>query len=90
MVQTYQGYFLEDGRFISDTSTIRIPARRRAIVNVLVDETVDNTRQQKTDTLDKIMEKALKAESTGILTNADWDEFENIRSQTVLERRVNV
>jgi hypothetical protein len=88
MVQTYQGYFLEDGRFISDASTIRIPARRRAIVNVLVDETVDNARQQRTDILDKIMEKALKAENTGILTSEDWEEFENIRSQTIfLETR---
>ena len=41
MVQTYQGYFVEDGRFISDSALVKLPTRRRAIVNILEEEVVE-------------------------------------------------
>ena len=40
MVQTFQGYFQEDGRFISDNLLSQIPVMRKAIVNILVDEPI--------------------------------------------------
>ena len=40
MIKTYQGYFKEGGLFVADGSLIQIPARRRAIVNILEDEVV--------------------------------------------------
>ena len=38
MIQTYQGYILEDGRFIPDDLSVKFPTRRRAIVNIIDDE----------------------------------------------------
>jgi len=46
MVQTYQGYFTEDGRFVHDGINIKLPTRRRAIVNVFLDETADDVISQ--------------------------------------------
>ena len=46
MVQTYQGYFTEDGRFVHDGINIKLPTRRRAIVNVFLDETADGVTPQ--------------------------------------------
>ena len=46
MVQTYQGYFTEDGRFVHDGKNIKLPTRRRTIVNVFLDETADDVTPQ--------------------------------------------
>ena len=46
MIQTYQGYFTEDGRFVHDGISIKLPTRRRAIVNVFLDETADDVTPQ--------------------------------------------
>ena len=46
MVQTYQGYFTEDGRFVHDGINIKLPTRRRTIVNVFLDETADDVTPQ--------------------------------------------
>ena len=53
MVQTYQGYFTEDGRFVHDGINIKLPTRRRAIVNVFLDETADDVTSQP----DTVMQK---------------------------------
>ena len=58
MIKTYQGYFKEGGLFVADSPLIQIPARRRAIVNVLEDEVVVgdvnvNSRKQK-EALDRL------------------------------------
>ena len=44
MIQAYQGYFQEDGRFITDNRT-KIPANRRVIVNVLDDEIINTDKE---------------------------------------------
>ena len=40
MIQAYQGYFQEDVQFIADKSIVRIPTKRRVIINIL-DESID-------------------------------------------------
>ncbi len=80
LIQTYQGYFAEDGRFIPDSLLAKIPIRRRAIVNVLDDEIVQPRQQTKTATIKGIIARALKAEDT--LADSDWDEIANSRSAT--------
>ena len=47
MVQTYQGYFQEDGRFIPDGVMVKMPTRRRAIVNIFNEEEVSETADQR-------------------------------------------
>ena len=44
MIQTFQGYFQEDGRFvsISDRLFIQIPVRRRTIITILNDEIIED------------------------------------------------
>ena len=44
VIQAYQGYFREEVRFVADNSVVRIPAKKRVIVNVLDDEIVDDAR----------------------------------------------
>ncbi|MDR2558512.1 MAG: hypothetical protein LBC86_03070 [Oscillospiraceae bacterium] len=88
MIQTYQGYFREDGRFISDSLLIQIPVGRRAIVNVLDDEVVATTVTSKEKNLKQLFAEAEKAENA--LTSDEWAEFENLRSQTNLERAVDL
>ena len=47
LIQTYQGYFQEDGRFIPDNPLTKVPPRRRTIINVLEEEITDvKTRSQ--------------------------------------------
>jgi hypothetical protein len=96
MIQTYQGYFIEDGRFVSDGLLVKIPTRRRAIVNILDDEidstnhtvsNIDNTaeRQERVFAIKEIIADALKTETEvggGVLADADWDETSNLRKQT--------
>ena len=90
MVQTYQGYFVEDGCFISDGSQVKFPSRRWAIVNILDDEVVDSDRgdidkveestQSKLEIIRRILAEAKAAEDE--LTDEDWEELENIREKT--------
>ena len=80
MIQTYQGYFLEDGRFIPDSLLAKIPVKRRAIVNILDDEVIEQTRPNKVDDIKKILAAAQASEDG--LTNADWNEMNNLRSRT--------
>ena len=87
VVQTYQGYFEEDGRFISDGLLEKLPTRRRAIVNILDDETIE-IKTSKEDTLRQIFAEAEKAESN--LSDDDWAEFENLRSQTGFDRVIDL
>jgi hypothetical protein len=47
MVKTYQGYFQEDGRFVPDGILAKVPSRRRAVVNVFVEEIADATDQRR-------------------------------------------
>ena len=44
VIQAYQGYFREEVRFVADNSVVRIPAKKRVIVNVLDDEIVDDAK----------------------------------------------
>ena len=88
MIQTYQGYFGEDGRFIQDGLLAKLPTGRRAIVNILDDEVAAKPAINKEETLRLLFAEAESAE--GNLTNEDWTEFENLRSQTNLGRAVEL
>ena len=89
MIETYQGYFKEDGRFVSNGLLVKIPAKRRAIVNILEDEMTETgeavsgkgEHQQKVLDIKQILADALKAENSG-LTDTDWDELVNLRFRT--------
>ncbi len=80
LIQTYQGYFAEDGRFIPDSLLAKIPIGRRAIVNVLDDEIVQPRHHEKTAIIKAIIARAAEAEDE--LTDAEWDEMANLRSTT--------
>jgi hypothetical protein len=88
MIQTYQGYFLEDGRFITDGLSIILPVKRRAVVNILDDEVTEDrevspinaAHRQKATSIKQILADA--AESEGALNNDEWQEMANLRSQT--------
>ena len=57
MIQTYQGYFREDGRFVPDIISVQLPTRRRAIVNILEEEVAEKpTKSQKQlEALDRLL-----------------------------------
>jgi len=88
MVQTYQGYFTEDGRFIPDGISVKLPTRRRAIVNVFVEEKADNVLQEAdTELQDRVQRismiiKAASDAENDTLSDNDWDEMLTLRSQT--------
>ena len=79
MIQTYQGYFQEDGRFISDCIIVQMPVRRMTIINVLDEEINDGTIATS-----KKQKEALIRLYTGLKTIEDEpldDEFEAIISE---------
>ena len=89
MIQTYQGYFQEDGRFLTDGLLIKLPTKRRAIVNILDDDVTEshntsrfeNGHTKKTDVIKDILAGAFAAEDS-VLSDADWDEMAGLRSRT--------
>jgi len=86
MVQTYQGYFQEDGQFISGNTLIKLPTLRRTIVNVLDEEPDVEQEQKKEINQQRVMQilniinQAREVENE--LTDEDWDELANIRDTT--------
>jgi len=88
MGQVFYGYFQTDGRFVADNTSVSIPVMRRVIVNILDDETVDTnaTSRQRTESLLKLFEEAENAEND--LSDEEWEEFTNLRSQTDFSREV--
>ena len=89
MIQTYQGYFQEDGRFVPDGVLVKLPIRRRAIVNVFDEEVVCEGETSKSDTalqdrierIRLIITAALEAEDD-VMTDNDWEEMLALRAQT--------
>ena len=89
MIRTYQGFFQEDGRFITDGVLVKLPTKRRAIVNILDDEAaeahgitrLEANRKPRASVIKDILADALAAEDS-ILTDADWVEMTNLRSRT--------
>ena len=87
MVQTYQGYFQEDGQFISGNTLIKLPMLRRTIVNILSDEPEEDsdlikfTLQQRIAVINSIINQARAVENEG-MNDEDWDELNNIRNTT--------
>ncbi|MCL2249697.1 MAG: hypothetical protein FWC13_10555 [Oscillospiraceae bacterium] len=84
MIQTYQGYFVDDGQFIADGTSVRLPTRRRAVVNIFEDDIadsdvalVDSAREQKIARIQDALAKAQAAEDE--LSEEDWEEFKNLR-----------
>jgi hypothetical protein len=90
MIQTYQGHFLEDGRFIADGRPVKLPTKRRIIISVLDDETVESgvavnteARQRQAAAVKKfITDIAALGDEDNVMTDADWDELANLRSRT--------
>ena len=89
MVQTYEGYFVEDGRFIPDGALVKLPLRRRAIVNIFDDEVAndketiqtDASLQERVERISLIIAAALEVEND-VMTDDDWNEMFSLRSQT--------
>jgi len=86
MMQAYQGYFLEDGHFMVDNMPIRLPIKRRIIINVLEDEMEDvvtNLGIERRKNIEAVM-KAINnaAEAEDELSEDDWNELTNIRAKT--------
>jgi len=87
MIQAIQGHFCDDWRFVPDVKMGKAPTNKRIIVNVL--DTISNsTAQQRLDALDKIFAEAKKAE--GELSDEEWKEFENLRSESNFSRAVDL
>ena len=87
MIQTYQGYFGDDGRFVSDSIVINIPTRRRAIVNIFDEEVVEPKKKTVNERQAAAVNKFLTdiaaiSDDDNVLTDADWDELSNLRSKT--------
>jgi hypothetical protein len=87
MIQTFQGYFQEDGQFISGNTLVKLPALRRAIVNVLDDvpdegnNLVDTFQQQRVARILNIIAQAQAVENED-MSNEDWNGLTNIRNTT--------
>jgi len=82
MIQTYQGYFQTDGRFISDNLLVQIPAGRRTIVTVLEDETDEMIENGTTDS--QKQKEALNRLYSGLKAINDEpldDEFDSFMAQ---------
>jgi len=88
MVQTYQCYFIEDGSFIHDGINVKLPTRRRTIVNVLDEEVEENTETSQADNsikdrVERIeMILAASAEAEDDMTDEEWDEMLLLRPKT--------
>jgi hypothetical protein len=76
MVQAYQGYFLNDGRFVSDNASNKIPTMRRVIVNVLDDEVIENKVQSQRKAFNKFVKAISECEPLG-------DEFDEAMKEGV-------
>jgi len=84
MIQAYQGYFQEDGRFIADNLMVKIPINRRVIVNVLDDEAI-NTETTQTAVENEINKRLKMVQSiTGIIPS-DID-VDAIRAERIAKR----
>jgi hypothetical protein len=87
MMETYQGYFQEDGQFISGNTLVKLPKLRRTIVNVLDDEYVselemeETSRKQRVARILSTIAQARAVENDG-MNDEDWDELANIRNVT--------
>jgi len=89
MVQTFQGYFVEDGRFFSDSTLVKLPTGRRAIVNILEEEVGETDAPSRSiaciqDKLERIKSilTAAEAEEDSTLGDDDWNEMQSLRSQS--------
>jgi hypothetical protein len=87
MIQTFHGYFQEDGQFISGNTLVKLPALRRAIVNVLDDvpdggnNLVNSSHQQRVARILDIIAQAQTVENES-MSDEDWHELTNIRNDT--------
>ena len=86
MVQKYQGYFTEDGRFVPNGIQVKLPIRKRTIVNVFLNESADDVTsepdsalQNKIERIEKLLVAASDAEDE--MTDDDWTEMLTLRSK---------
>ena len=76
MSQTYQGYFLLDGRFVADDQEITIPAMRRVIVNILDDELIETKAEKQRKAFEEFVQTIAGADPLG-------EEFDQIISRGI-------
>jgi len=88
MIQTYQGQFLDDVSFFVEGRLVKLPTKKRIIINVLDDEAPNQENvyniksgHQRVTTIKELLGKAGKMEND-TLTDDDWDEMANIRAKT--------
>ena len=81
MIQAYQGYFLEDGRFVTNNAVVKIPPNRLVIINVLEEIIATKTTPRE----DAIAKRLKMVESiTGIISpEVDVDA---IRAERITKR----
>jgi hypothetical protein len=100
VVKTYQGYFLEDGRLMTNGSAIRMPTTHQVIVNILDDKVEEpiakldpSVHRRQVSAVKKFLAAVadLKDEDS-VLTDDDWDEMANLRAGTNagMSRRVEL
>jgi len=77
VAQTYQGYFQEDGRFVSDNNIfIALPIKRRVILKILDDEVIETKAQKQRKAFEEFTQAISQAEPLG-------DDFDQIISQGI-------
>jgi len=85
MIQAYQGYFQEDGRFIANNRIIKIPINRRVIVNILEDEIINSKTAQTVDKKEIAKRKKMVKSLKGCLAGYEVD-LAQIREERIAKR----
>jgi len=86
VAKTYQGYILEDGRFLVDGLPIKLASRRRAVVEVFDEaevEVLDEAHSRQVVAVKKFLRDIAELkEEDNVMTDADWDELDSLRAET--------
>ena len=86
MVQTYQGYFEDDGRFVPEGVLVKLPIGKRAIVNVFDEDAVSEPNRQR-QAQRKAFEEFFAAMET---LNEDGVELLDDEFDKILSEKVNI
>ena len=84
MIQAYQGYFKDNGYFVADNPSVKLPTKRRVIVTILEDEYSSATEVNtilKAARLRRVLQEAHAVEDD-VMTDVDWDDLTNARTKT--------
>jgi hypothetical protein len=64
-METYEGYFQPDGRFIADNALAKIPSMRRAIVKIMDDDTMMSKAKKQRIAFDRFIAECAESEPLG-------------------------